>query len=158
MKGGAPSLGQTLYIYTHTLSNAHTLTCTYTHTIVADIPGLIPGAHKNRGLGHSFLRHIERCSCLLYVLDISSTETTVASQYDALQLELELYNPDLLKNIGLIVINKMDSRTARGNETEVAALQARTGLVVVPVSGLCRWNMQPLKEALFRVLSRRHTS
>lgn len=146
------------HMYTpHTYVHTPTHACAHPHTLVADIPGLIPGAHKNRGLGHSFLRHIERCSCLLYVLDVSSIETTVSSQYDALQLELELYNPELLKNIGLIVVNKMDS-LERGNETELTTLQARTGLMVIPVSGLCHWNMLSLKEALFRILSWKHTS
>ena len=121
---------------------------------MADIPGLIPDAHKNKGLGHSFLRHIERCTCLLYVLDITSPDFPIDAQYDALQLELKLYNPDLLDNFALVLVNKMDVRVSDAAET-VAALKDKSGLPVIPVSGLSSWNLDYLKKALFSIVVKR---
>ncbi|KAH7932270.1 hypothetical protein HPB51_029411 [Rhipicephalus microplus] len=61
----------------------------YLQLAVADLPGLVEGAHKNRGLGHAFLRHAERCGCLLFVIDLQCPDP--ASQYSVLLSELELY-------------------------------------------------------------------
>ncbi|GJQ13128.1 hypothetical protein GpartN1_g4919.t1 [Galdieria partita] len=75
----------------------------------ADIPGLVEGAYQNRGLGHDFLRHIERTSILLYVIDISGYEDLdIASTFNILRREVELYNPSLVKRPSAIVLNKMD--------------------------------------------------
>ncbi|KAF2885189.1 hypothetical protein ILUMI_20986 [Ignelater luminosus] len=83
---------------------------------VADLPGLIEGAHANRGMGHEFLRHVERTKLLLIVVDINGFQ--LSPKYEArscidtvvlLNKELELYNPELLKKPTLIVVNKMDS-------------------------------------------------
>jgi GTP-binding protein len=74
---------------------------------LADIPGLVDGAHANRGLGHSFLRHIERTSLLCYVLDLESEQPAI-SQLTKLQRELELYLPGLGQRPCLLVANKAD--------------------------------------------------
>lgn len=58
---------------------------------VADLPGLVEGAHENRGLGHAFLRHAERCTCLLFVVDLDCPDP--AGQLEVLLSELELYRP-----------------------------------------------------------------
>lgn len=71
----------------------------------ADIPGLIAGAHRNRGLGSSFLRHVQRCSCLLYVLDGSDSP---AQQFEVLQQELRLYDEQLAQRAAAVVVNKID--------------------------------------------------
>ncbi|KAB0798525.1 hypothetical protein PPYR_09518 [Photinus pyralis] len=85
---------------------------------VADLPGLIEGAHANRGMGHEFLRHVERTQLLLVMADINGFR--LGYQYvhrnclDTIVLlnkELELYNPDLLSKPKLMVINKMDTVT-----------------------------------------------
>ena len=78
--------------------------------IVADIPGLIPGAHMNKGLGHSFLRHVERCSGLVYVLDLDegTQVCTPGQQLVHLKNELRLYQPDFLLKKEAIVANKVD--------------------------------------------------
>jgi GTP-binding protein len=75
--------------------------------IVADIPGLIEGAHKGIGLGHEFLKHIERTRILLYVLDISKGEEVI-KDFKILKKELELFNPKLLEKEYLIALNKID--------------------------------------------------
>ncbi|KAH7724902.1 Protein M01E5.2 [Aphelenchoides avenae] len=78
----------------------------YEQVGVADIPGLIQGAHKNVGLGFSFLKHIERCQCLFFVLDYSLGD--VRQQFDTLRKELELYQPALLDKPSAVVVNKTD--------------------------------------------------
>lgn len=75
------------------------------HIVIADIPGIIDGAHMGKGLGIEFLRHIERTSLLLYVLDITQDPV---NQFTALQDELREYNPLLLQKPYIIAINKID--------------------------------------------------
>ena len=74
--------------------------------VVADLPGLIEGAHKGVGLGHEFLRHIERTKVLLFVLSVDRED--LYADYQTLRKELELYNPALLQKDHLIAINKVD--------------------------------------------------
>uniref|UniRef100_A0A287DF90 GTP-binding protein 10 n=1 Tax=Ictidomys tridecemlineatus TaxID=43179 RepID=A0A287DF90_ICTTR len=82
---------------------------------VADLPGLIEGAHMNRGMGHKFLKHIERTRQLLFVVDISGFQLSSQTQYRTafetiilLTKELELYNEGLQKKPALLAVNKMD--------------------------------------------------
>ena len=106
---------------------------------VADIPGLISGAHQNFGLGYSFLRHVERCACLLYVLDLSVEEPWL--QLDSLQYELEHYLPGLSKKPHAIIGNKLDMP---GAEDNVKLLQERLSLPIYPVSAKNGINIKPL--------------
>ncbi len=81
----------------------------FSRITVADIPGLIEGAHDNVGLGHDFLRHIERTKVLVYVLDMACTDDRhPLDDYHALQQELELYREGVSKTESIIVANKMD--------------------------------------------------
>ena len=73
---------------------------------VADLPGLIPGSHKNRGLGITFLKHAERCRALLFLLDMSEAEPW--NHLEVLQYEIKQFNPELLQRPMLVVANKMD--------------------------------------------------
>lgn len=83
---------------------------------VADIPGLIDGAHQGVGLGHDFLRHIERTKFLVYVLDMAGTDgRKPADDLKALREELRLYNAELAGRPSLVVANKMDEDAARAN-------------------------------------------
>lgn len=83
---------------------------------LADIPGLIAGASENRGLGHRFLRHIERCKVLLLILDMAGTDQRdPADDYRSLLKELELYEPALLEKPRLVAANKMDVEAAAEN-------------------------------------------
>jgi GTPase len=83
---------------------------------VCDVPGLIEGAHKNVGLGHAFLRHIERCKILVLVLDMAGTDGRLPwDDYRQLLTELELYDPALIKRPRLIAANKMDEPAAEKN-------------------------------------------
>lgn len=81
---------------------------------VADIPGLIEGAHANRGLGHEFLRHIMRCRVLLFVLDMAGTDGREPwDDLAALRTEVSLYSDELAGRPWLIVANKLDVEGAR---------------------------------------------
>src|SRR5205823_1493179 len=83
---------------------------------VCDVPGLIEGAHRNVGLGHEFLRHIERCKLLVLLLDMAGTDGRAPwDDYSNLLKELELYDPALLEKPRLIVANKMDEAVAEEN-------------------------------------------
>jgi len=83
---------------------------------VCDVPGLIAGAHRNVGLGHKFLRHIERCKMLVLLLDMAGTEDRAPwDDYHSLLEELELYDAALLERPRLVVANKMDEPAAEEN-------------------------------------------
>jgi GTP-binding protein len=83
---------------------------------VCDVPGLIEGAHMNVGLGHEFLRHIERCKILVLLLDMAGTDGRKPwDDYKQLLAELELYDPALLEKPRLVVANKMDEAVAEKN-------------------------------------------
>jgi GTP-binding protein len=80
---------------------------------VCDVPGLIEGAHQNIGLGHAFLRHIERCKIIVLLLDMAGTDNRAPwDDYKQLLKELELYDPALLERPRLVVANKMDEPVA----------------------------------------------
>jgi len=88
----------------------------YSHLTVADMPGLIKGAHDGIGLGHAFLRHIERAKYLVYVVDMAGVDgRNPVDDYRCLRKELELHKADLLKRPALIVANKMDVESAKKN-------------------------------------------
>ena len=73
---------------------------------LADIPGLVEGAHEGVGLGIQFLKHIERCKCLLHLIDITNVDLN--NSYNQVKKELKSYSPDLLKKKELVVLNKID--------------------------------------------------
>jgi GTP-binding protein len=80
------------------------------------VPGLIEGAHQNVGLGHKFLRHIQRCKILVLLLDMAGTDGRKPwDDYKQLLKELELYDPALLEKERLVVANKMDEAVAEKN-------------------------------------------
>jgi GTPase len=84
--------------------------------LLADVPGLIEGAHENRGLGHRFLRHIERCALLVFMIDMAGTDARdPRDDYKHLVNELGLYDKSLLQKPRLVVANKMDLPEAAPN-------------------------------------------
>ena len=88
----------------------------YFRLTVCDVPGLVEGAHRNVGLGHKFLRHIERCKLIVIVLDMAGIDgRNPWDDYQQLLRELELYDPALLKRPRLIAANKMDEPVAEQN-------------------------------------------
>ncbi len=84
--------------------------------LLADVPGLIEGASENRGLGHRFLRHLERCAVLLVLLDMAGTDGRAPwDDYAQLRQELALYDETLAAKPNLVVANKMDEPAAAAN-------------------------------------------
>ena len=103
-----------------------------TSLAVADLPGLLPGASRNYGLGYAFLRHTERCPLLLYVLDLSSNSYSPLEQLDQLRHELNTYQPGLGDRPAAVVANKTD---LPGTEERLRELEAGCQLEVLPTSG-----------------------
>jgi len=88
----------------------------YRRIFIADIPGIIEGAHRNKGLGFEFLRHIERTKLLIYVLDAAGIDgRDPIEDFKVLQHELETYNPELLERPFLVILNKIDEEQAKEN-------------------------------------------
>jgi GTPase len=98
--------------------------------VVADVPGLIEGAHEGHGLGDRFLRHIERTKVLLHVVDVSSASgRDPVEDLDTIRRELALYNPQLLAKPELVVANKID---ALDDPSRVTRLEARARELELP--------------------------
>ncbi|CAL9759992.1 unnamed protein product [Musa acuminata subsp. burmannicoides] len=95
------------YPFTTLLPNLGVVSLDFDATmVVADLPGLLEGAHRGFGLGHEFLRHAERCSVLVHVVDGSGLQPEY--EFDAVRLELELFSPGLAEKPYIVVYNKMD--------------------------------------------------
>lgn len=114
--------------------------------VLADIPGLIEGAHKGSGLGNLFLRHIERCSVLVHVIDIACVEgRDFLKDYDIIMRELKEYNPELLRKPQILVANKIDLLNEKELNEKLERLKQHTGKDPIAVSALTRQNIDVLK-------------
>src|SRR6266446_6863978 len=119
----------------------------YGRATVADIPGLIEGAHRGLGLGHEFLRHITRCRILLFVVDIAGSEgRNPVEDLQKLRREIDLYDPILSKRPWYIIANKTDLPAAREN---LKAVQERFPRIkILPTSAAIGEGMDALKKTL----------
>jgi len=118
----------------------------FDRVLLADIPGLIAGASQNRGLGHRFLRHIERCRMLLFLLDMAGVDQRdPADDYESLLEELRLYDPALLEKPRLIAANKMDLEESREN---LENFRKKHDVEILPISCLENEGLDELKEKL----------
>lgn len=119
--------------------------------VIADIPGLIEGASEGIGLGHEFLRHIERTKVMIHMVDAAGTEgRDPVVDIKAINKELEAYNPQLLKKPQVIAANKIDAIAGDENEV-ISALRAEfepQGIKVFPISAV---SGKGLKELLYEV-------
>lgn len=117
----------------------------YTRMTVADIPGLLKGAHEGAGLGHAFLRHIERSAFIIYVLDMAGVDgRDPADDYLGLREELRLHEQSLLERPSLVVANKMDLPES---ESRLKEFVTKTGIRPIAVSALNNDGIPELKEA-----------
>jgi len=118
--------------------------------VLADIPGLIEGAHKGKGLGVEFLRHIQRTKLLLYLLDASSQD--VKQDYRALLKEIELFDPLLGRRPQVVVVNKIDllprlGKTKIGSgDVQVCYVSALTGKGLTDLLRVIRSKLQEISE------------
>lgn len=121
--------------------------------VAADIPGLIEGAHEGVGLGHEFLRHVERARVLIHVVDASGLEgRDPVDDWRTINDELRLYRPELAKRPQLVAANKIDLQEARDNlERLIAAVEAEGGRVF-PVSAAVGDGVDELLYATWRLL------
>ena len=119
----------------------------YRRLTVADIPGLIEGAHRNVGLGHDFLRHIVRCKLFVFVVDTAGSEgRDPIDDIQTLRRELDLYDPLLSRRLWVIVANKMDLPEA---SQQLKALEQRfPDRKIVPISAEKNEGIEVLKESL----------
>ncbi|MEP6677091.1 MAG: GTPase ObgE [Ferruginibacter sp.] len=116
---------------------------------MADLPGIIEGAAEGKGLGHRFLRHIERNSCLLFLIPADSKDH--AKEFEILRNELEEYNPEMLQKDFIIAISKsdmLDDELKTAIEKELPA-----GIPHIFISSVTRKNLQELKDLLWKTLN-----
>ena len=120
--------------------------------IIADIPGLVEGAHTGVGLGHKFLRHIERTSILLHVID--AADENVENNYEIISKELLLYKEELADRIQILILNKRDLI----DEQDLKKLEnhfQQLGQNVITVSGLTGEGIDTLREVVAETLEQR---
>ncbi len=106
--------------------------------VLADIPGLIEGAHEGIGLGDRFLKHVERCSVFLHLID--ATSENVAKEYKTIRKELELYQRNLINKPEVVALNKIDSLTPKEIEKKIKTLQKVTSSPVYAISAIAGMN------------------
>ena len=118
--------------------------------VMADVPGLIPGAASGKGLGHRFLRHVTRSAVLVHVLDLHPLEPGRGPEADlaALEAELAAYDPELAERPTLVAANKIDLPDGRARLPEAEAAAARRGLELFPISAATGEGLQPLLRAI----------
>ncbi|CAM0907350.1 unnamed protein product [Alopecurus aequalis] len=141
------------YPFTTLLPNLGVVSLDFDATmVVADLPGLLEGAHRGYGLGHEFLRHSERCSVLVHVVDGSGQQPEY--EYEAVRLELELFSPALVTKPYIVVYNKMDLPEAseRWNMFQ-EKLQAQ-GIEPYCISALNRQGTQDVVSSVYKVLQK----
>ncbi|MBY6065681.1 GTPase ObgE [Leisingera aquaemixtae] len=117
-----------------------------TEFVVADIPGLIEGAHEGKGIGDRFLGHVERCAVLLHLVD--GTSDTVVEDYETIIGELEAYGGVLATKIRITALNKVDAIDPEELNEKRAALEAAVGGPVYLMSGVSREGVNEILRAL----------
>lgn len=125
--------------------------------VIADIPGLIEGASEGIGLGHEFLRHIERTKVIIHIVDAAGTEgrDPIADIY-AINKELEAYNPEIAGRPQVIAANKIDVIYRDGEEDPIAKIKAEfepKGIQVFPISAVTGEGVKPLLYRINEMLS-----
>jgi GTP-binding protein len=124
--------------------------------VVADIPGLIAGAHEGHGLGDKFLRHVERCSVLVHLVDLSSNETP-DEDAEVIARELALYSETLAGKPRIVVGSKIDSEVP-GNSDKVREYAERNGFAYHAISAVVGDGVRELVRLLARMVREHHAS
>ncbi len=116
--------------------------------VLADIPGIIEGAHEGKGLGHRFLKHIERCGVILHLID--GTNEDVVKDYKTVRNELRSYGEDLFLKQEIIALNKCDALTNDVVDKKHQLLVKETGKQVHVISGVSGQGITELMRALYK--------
>jgi len=121
--------------------------------VMADIPGLVEGAHEGAGLGHKFLRHVERTRLLIHVVDVAETDGRDAvSDVDVINRELEMYNPELAKRPQLIAANKIDALYETEKLEKFKAEMEKRGYRVFAISAATGQGVDELMRYTYELL------
>jgi GTP-binding protein len=124
--------------------------------VVADVPGLIEGAHRGQGLGHQFLRHLERTKVLVHLVDVSGESgRNPVDDLETVRKELELFQPELAAKPQIVTANKMDA-VGPDLDAAIAALEKRAKRLKLPffrISGATGAGVPDLLEAMWRTLA-----
>ena len=122
--------------------------------VVADIPGLIEGASEGAGLGHRFLRHVERCRVLVHLVDLSASveERDPVQDFDTLNRELARYSPELAGKPQIVVANKLDLPHARDALADFTLAMKARGVQVLAMSGATGEGISAVLDACAKVL------
>jgi len=124
--------------------------------VVADVPGLIEGAHRGQGLGHQFLRHVERTKVLIYVVDVSSASgREPAEDLDVIRRELELFQAQLLVRPQLVAANKIDALDEPERLERLETKAAALGLPLFKISAVTGAGVPELLEAMWQRVAER---
>ena len=118
---------------------------------VADVPGLIEGAHRGQGLGHRFLRHLERTKVLVHLVDVSSASgRDPVEDLDTVRRELELFQPSLAAKPQIVAANKMDAVDDQSRVTALARRASALGLPFFRISGVTGAGLPTLLEVMWQ--------
>jgi GTP-binding protein len=116
--------------------------------VVADIPGLIEGAHEGKGLGIQFLKHVERTRVLVHLVDMSETGRDPKHDFETLMTELEKFSPDMITKPMLVVASKMDVSQDPKKVAALKRLAKKLGLPFFSISSATGQGIEELKFAL----------
>ena len=123
--------------------------------VVADVPGLIEGAHEGKGLGHQFLRHIERTKVLIHLVDVSGASgRDPVEDFDTIRRELESYSPDLLEKPHLVAANKIDALDDPARVTALEKRAKKLKLKFFKISAVTREGVNALIEAAWPIIAK----
>lgn len=120
--------------------------------VIADIPGLIEGAHEGVGLGDRFLKHVERCAAFLHLID--ATQDDVVGAYKAIRKELDLYNDKMKNKPEVIALNKCDALTEKEIKEKTLALEDAAGKKVFNISAVAKQGVYDCLRDLSKFISR----
>jgi len=123
--------------------------------VIADIPGLIEGAHKGAGLGHKFLKHIERTKILLHIIDASKTIDEIVEDHQTIEEELSRFNETLLSRRKFILLNKIDLLEDKSQFEKLVKIFNNKDISVLAISALTGSGIDALKKHLAETLEDR---
>jgi GTP-binding protein len=146
------------YPFTTLYPNISYVQCAdFSRILVADIPGIIENAHQNKGLGIAFLRHIERSSALMFVIDVSGFEgRDPLEDFNILRNELQAYQPEILDKPFIIALNKIDQEGAEAHLQNFYRHYPFAKETLFPISAMRGKGLEPLLEAIRTLVQHRY--